>query len=263
MKKAFFLVWMVSLIFAKEYYARLDPVNIFTIASNVQGEVVSADEERIGKKLSQEPFILIDDKTDRADLEALRKKMRSLKEMIETTKKSIENLRKSVRKKTENYRSIKDLSVKSKTQKDAVFFDMIATENQLLALEKELSSYRSQLADMEAQKIRLEKSIRDKQVCAEGLVLYELLVKRGDVVTPAKPLARVADTSKAILTIFVDANTLRDIDAKRIYIDGKATDYKAGRIVRIADSQNISRYKVSIIVDPPKIFSKLVKVEFK
>ena len=250
-------------LFSKEYYAKVEPIDIFTIASNVQGEVLFADEDLIGKKLGKEPFIRIDAKTDIADLKALQLKAVSLKEMIKADEEMVRNLQESARLKKENYASIKDLSVKSKTQKDAVYFDLIATKNQLLATKKELASYRSQLADLEAKKVRLEKSINDKNIEAPGLVLYEMLVKKGDVVTPAKPLAKVADTSKAILTIYVDADTLQQIEKKRVYINDKKTGYRVSRITPIADSQNISKYKVQIIIDPPKIFSKLVKVELK
>ena len=263
MKKILFLIFLPILLSAKEYYARVEPIDIYTIASNVQGEVLFVNEDLIGKRVSKNPFILIDDKTDRADLLALKEQKNSLEEMIEADKKIIKNLQESLKLKKENYESIKDLSVKSKTQKDAVYFDQVATKNQLLNTQKELASYRSQLADLQAKIIRLQKSIEDKSIKAEGLVLYELMVKRGDVVTPAKPLAKVADTSKAILTLYVDAKMLQDIAKKRVYIDGKETPYRVSRINPIADTQNISKYKVQIIIDPPKIFSKLVKVELK
>ena len=263
MKRILFLLLFPVLLFSKEYYAKVEPIDIYTIASNVQGEVVFADENLIGKKLDTKPFIRIDDQTDRADLAALKQKKVSLEEMVAADEEMVLNLRESMQLKKENYESIKDLSVKSKTQKDAVYFDLIATKNQLLGTKKELASYRSQLADLQAQMVRLEKSIRDKNLKAPGMVLYELLVKKGDVVTPAKPLAKVADTSKAILTIYVDAAILQDIAGKTVYINGEKTNFKVSRITPIADSQNISKYKVQIITNPPKIFSKLVKVELK
>ena len=111
--------------------------------------------------------------------------------------------------------------------------------------------------------MRLQKSIADKQVVAKGFVLYELLVQKGAFVNPATPLATVADVSKALLNIYVDAKVLEDITKKSIYIDDKKTDYKISRIWPIADGVNISKYRVQIIINPPKLFSKLVKVEFK
>ncbi len=263
MKQILFLILLPVLLFSKEYYARVEPMEIYTIASNVQGEVIFANEDLIGKKLGKEAVIRIDAKIDKSDLEALETKISSLEQMAEADKKIVKNLQESVKRKEENYKSIKDLTVKSKTQKDVVYFDLIAARNQLLGTKKELASYESQLADLKAKRVRLQKTLQDKNIQAPGLVLYELLVKRGDVVTPAKPLAKVADLSKAILTIYVNADTLSGIEKKSVYINGKKTLYKVSRITPIADSQNISKYKVQIIIDPPKIFSKLVKVELK
>ena len=50
---------------------------------------------------------------------------------------------------------------------------------------------------------------------------------------------------------------------KVIYIDGKPTALKVDKLWRSADAQNISSYQAQIIVPAPKIFSKLMKVEFK
>ncbi len=256
---AFFL----TSLFAKEYYAKVEPIDIFTIASNVQGEVLQAEENMLGKKLTRNPYIVIDAKLDKLDLIATNEKIAVIQELIEADLRIMENLRDSLKRKEENYDKIKDLLVKSKTQKDAIYFDVIATKNQLLNTQKEINNYKSQLADLRYKKERLQKSIADKVVANPGMVLYELLVKKAQVVNPATPLAKVADISKALLTIYVDANELEGVEKKSVYLDGKKTDYKVSRVSYITDSANISKYKVQIVIDPVKIFSKLVKVELK
>jgi hypothetical protein len=183
--------------------------------------------------------------------------------MVKADKEIIKNLHESLSRKEENYEKIKDLSVKSKTQKDAVYFDVIATKNQLLATKKELANFQMQIADLKTRQTKLEKSIHDKKVHNPSMVLYELLVKKHQVVTIATPLAKVADISKGILTIYVDEATLKNIQNKKVYINDKVTPYKVSRVSFITDSVNISKYKVQIIINPPKIFSKLVKVELK
>ena len=255
--------FLLTPLFGAKYYSKVEPVDIFTIASSVQGEVVFADESKLGKKLDKTPFILIDAKVDVAELKAVTKKIATLEEMIQADKEIVKNLQESLVRKKQNYENIKALSVKSKIQKDTIYFDLIATKNQLLNTKKELANYMSQVGDLEAKKIRLEKSIHDKTITKEGYVLYELYVKKGDVATPAKPLAKVADTSKAILTLYVDRDVLEGIDKKTVFIDGKKTAYKVSRVIPIADSVNLSKYKVQIIIDAPKIFSKLVKVEIQ
>jgi hypothetical protein len=56
---------------------------------------------------------------------------------------------------------------------------------------------------------------------AEGFVLYDTLVKVGQVVGISTPLAKVADTSKAKLTIFLDEQDVLNAKQKAVYIDGK------------------------------------------
>jgi len=109
----------------------------------------------------------------------------------------------------------------------------------------------------------LEKSIRDKTVTAKGFMLYSIDVKPSQVVSPMTPLAKVADVSKAILSVYVDEDELKGIKNKNIYLDGVKTSYKITRMLNIADTKSISKYKVQIVIAPPKVFSKLLKVEFK
>lgn len=264
MKPIFFLFFSIIMpLFASSYYCKTEPIDVYTITSEVSGKVIFVDENGIGKKLGNTPFILIDKQIDEADLAAVKKKRASLLKMIQADKAIAANLQESIKRKEQNYNSIKTLSVKSKTQKDAVFFDLIASKNRLLSTKKEIENFISQEAQLQAQQIHLEKSISDKTITAPNLVLYELYVKKNDVATPGKPLAKVVDISKAILTIYVDAKTLQDIKNKTIYINDKKTAYKVDRVVPIADSTDISRYKVQIITKAPKIFSKLVKVELK
>jgi hypothetical protein len=248
---------------AKEYYAKVEPIDIYTVSSNVQGEVVDVKENLVGKKLSQTPYIIIDATIDIQELASVKEKIKALEEMVKADKQIIKNLHESLSRKEENYEKIKDLSVKSKTQKDAVYFDVIATKNQLLATKKELANFQMQIADLKTRQTKLEKSIHDKKVHNPSMALYELLVKKHQVVTIATPLAKVADISKGILTIYVDEATLKNIQNKKVYINDKVTPYKVSRVSFITDSVNISKYKVQIIINPPKIFSKLVKVELK
>ena len=89
------------------------------------------------------------------------------------------------------------------------------------------------------------------------------MVKPGKVVGISTPLAKIADVSKAILTIYLDEDDIKDARKKVLYIDGKKTSYKISRFLNIADAKNISKYMAQIIIKSPKLFSKLVKIELK
>ncbi|MEK6659523.1 MAG: HlyD family secretion protein, partial [Campylobacterota bacterium] len=77
------------------------------------------------------------------------------------------------------------------------------------------------------------------------------------------PLAKVADDSKALLTIYLDESDVLNAKKSAIYIDGEKTSYQISRLLNIADSKNISKYMAQIVIGTPKLFSKLVKVELK
>ena len=260
----FFMLFITTVsLDAKEYYAKVEPYELNIISSNVAGEVMFVDEERLGEKLTSKPFIVIDAAIDKQDLNATKEKIAAIEAMYKADEEIIKNLQESLARKKQNYERIKDLSIKSKTQKDTIYFDLIATKNQLLATKKEQSNFSSQLSDLHVKQARLKKLLQDKTVTAKGYVLYELLVKKSQVVAPSTPLAKVANISKAVLSVYVDKNELENIKNKVLYIDSKPTPYTSIRVNYIADSVNISTYKVQVVLPAPAIFSQLVKVEFK
>jgi hypothetical protein len=162
-----------------------------------------------------------------------------------------------------NYKSVEALKIKSQVEKDREYYDLINSENQYLNTQKEIDNLKVQIADLKLRKTRLEQTLKDKNLQATGFVLYELHVKPGQVVNISTPLAKVADISKAKLTIYLNRDDLSDAQKKVVYLDGEKTAYKISRVVNIADSKNISKYMAQIIIDSPKIFSNLVKVELK
>ena len=79
----------------------------------------------------------------------------------------------------------------------------------------------------------------------------------------AANVAKIADTSKGKLVIYLDPEDIEGIETKRIYLDGVKTSYKVERLLKIADSKNISKYRAEILVKAPELFSKLLKVELR
>jgi len=88
-------------------------------------------------------------------------------------------------------------------------------------------------------------------------------VKPGQVVGVSTPLAKIADISRAKLTIFLDEVDVLEAKKMNVYINEEKTSYKITRLLTIADSKNISKYMAQIIIDAPELFSKLVKIELK
>jgi len=65
------------------------------------------------------------------------------------------------------------------------------------------------------------------------------------------------------LTIFVTDEDLKKLKSSQILINNKRQKYKIVKILKVADTTNLSGYKVEIEIEPPKIFSKLIKVEIR
>ena len=263
MRILLYLILTTALLWGEVHYSKVEPYKLKNISSNVMGEVLYVNEDLIGKKLSAKPFIKIDAEIDKAELVDVKTKLQYLQDTLTINKTILKNLVEVLEKKRINYKKTEALKIKSRIDKDREFYDLIVSENSYNATQKEVYSLKNSIADLELRRIQLQKSIRDKNIEQKDFVLYSLAVKEGQVVNVATPLAKVADLSKGLLTIYVNADELPGITKKSVYINGKKTNYKVSRVLDIADAVNISKYKVQIIINPPKIFSKLVKVELK
>jgi multidrug efflux pump subunit AcrA (membrane-fusion protein) len=263
MKHIFLILLFNSFLFSSVYYAKVEPYEFRDISSNVSGLVLYIDEDSLGKKLSKNPYIKIDSKLDEQELKYIKRKLSYLNNIVDSNKEIIKNLELLLSKKRDNYKKIKSLKIKSSIEKNKEFYDLITSENQFLSTIKELNNLKVQIADLKLREATLNRSIKDKNLVADGYVLYSILVKVGQVVGVSTPLAKVADISKAKLTIYLDESDMLNIDKKVVYIDGKKQNYKITRVSKIADSKNISKYKANIIIDSPKIFSKLLKIELR
>ena len=252
-----------SLLFSKVYYSKVEPYEVRNISSNVSGQVEFIDEDMIGKALSSKAYIRIDTELDAKELNYIKDKLVYLRDTVVVNENILENLQKSLVRKRENYKKIENLKIKSRVEKDREFYDLVSSENSYLAIQKEINSLKTQITDLKLREAQLTRTVKDKNISAPGFILYSIDVKVGQVVGMSTPLAKIADISKAKLTIFLDESDVIDAKNRVIIIDGQKTDYKISRILNIADSKNISKYMAQIIIKSPKIFSKLAKIELR
>ena len=257
------LLLLSSLAFSKVYYSKVEPYELRLISSNVSGVVLVTDEDKIGKQLGSEPYIVIDSELDRDELKFTTKKLIYLKETVLSNEKMLSNLNQSLVRKRDNYKKVEALKIKSRVEKDQEFYDLISSENSYLATQKEINSLKTQIADLELHEAQLVRSIKDKSLSAQGFTLYSIDVKVGQVVGMATPLAAVADVSKGLLTIYLNDEDVLNAKKKVLYLDDEKTNYKITRLLTIADSKNISKYMAQIVIHSPRLFSKLVKIELR
>jgi hypothetical protein len=259
------MLWIAISVYAmaSEYYSKAEPYRFYTLQASVSGLIVKADENMEGKLLSNEAFIVIDDEIDRKELKLLNEKKSNLQRSLELNKKMAVNLEMIISRKNENYERIKDLPIKSNIEKDKEFFDLANTQNQLLSTLEKIETIASQLSDTQLRLEQLRYSLKEKHLEAKGMVLYKLHAKKGQVVAPGMDLAEVADVTKAKLTIFLNSDELDGVREKKIYLNDKTSAYKIDKIWPLSDEEHISSYKTEILIDAPKQFSALYKIEFK
>jgi hypothetical protein len=94
------------------------------------------------------------------------------------------------------------------------------------------------------------------------MILYKLHVEKGQVVSKGMNLAKLADIRKAKLTIFLNADDIVKVKKQIIYLNGEKTSYKIDKIWTLSDEEHISSYRCEILINAPKQFSKLYKIEF-
>jgi len=262
MKKILFLIFFIYSLYADTYYAKLEPVDMITLKSEVNGKVVLAREDLEGK-IANGLIVKIYDKLNREDLKSAKESLKLTNEMIKLNQNILPDLKKSMQKKFNLYQKVTNLDSTSLNNKNALFSAYIAAKNQFFATKEKILNLKAQRVNLQQKINSLIDLINKKSIKVKNKYLYSLNVKAGEFVNIGAPIATIADISKAKLTIYLNSDDLKDIDKKSIYIDGKKTDLKFNKIWKIADKEYISSYKAEIILKPFKEFSKLVKVEIK
>lgn len=235
MKTILLCCLFISSIFANEYYAKLEPLESYQIKSSVSGKVIFSNEQIEGKNSNNSLIVEIDSKVNQIDLEQSRNKLNFLNEMI-----LIES---------NNYDRLNKVSSKSEFEKDTQKLKVI--------------NLKSTKSDLIIKIENLKDTIKNKKLIEESNYIFNIAVKKGDYVNAGTLLYEAKDLSKAKVEIFVPILEIDDIKNKSIYIDSKKSDVKINKIYDIADSTHISAYKVELILENTKTFSRLVKIEFK
>ena len=251
-------------LFAQVHYAKLEPVESYVIKAAAAGQVVMADESAEGRIGDGKIVVQIDDRVDRAQKSALEVTLDALKSTLKLTEEMAANQQKVYEKDYRYYLRTRDMKTKSQTEKDRIFSTMMASKNQLLSLKEKIATLKKQIADTEYQRVMLEDRIAKKAVRAKGLYIYKVAVRKGDYVNPGALLLKAMDTSRGRLVVFLDADEMENLDRKKIYLDGRETDLRFGKVIRVADDVHISSYRAEIVVERPGgLFSRLVKIEIK
>lgn len=226
---------MITSIFANEYYAKLEPIESYQVKAAVAGKVIFSNYQIEGLKANNTTIVELDSSVDRVELEQSKNKLKFIDEMLKIEQN--------------NYDRLNQVSSKSAFEKDTQKLKVINLE--------------SSKADMIIKIENLKDTISNKKLVEKSNYVFNIAVKEKDYVTPGTLLYEAKDLSKGKLEIFVPIAQIEEIKNKEIYLDGIKSDIKISKIYDVADSTNISAYKVELIVTNAQQFSRLVKIEFK
>jgi len=249
---------------ATVYYAKVEPVQKYSIKSAASGKVLKSDYKMEGRVSNGDVIIHLDDVLNKEDLKNSIKKLKSIENLIDITKRNLKNAKEIAVIREKNYNKIKNLKTKSRIDKDNELVSSVNAQNQVLSLMSNLENLKSQLSDQNYKIATLKDEIKKKSIVVpKGYLVYKLYLQKGDFAGVGTALVDAYDISKAKLTVYVSKE---DYDLAKngvIYLDGKPTKYRVDKLWDSADTQNISSYKAEIVIPAPKIFSKLTKVEFR
>jgi len=262
--KLFLLLFTPLLVFAKVHYAKVEPYESVVLKSAVSGLIVDVDLDAEGQLINGRRVIHIDDALDKTNLDDTKESIELLKQMLGINREIASSLAGSVKRQEGYFNRISKLSTASKTQKDNAYSTFTSVKTQYLTTKEKIVSLQKQILDMKYKASQLEDTLVKKSIIPENKYLYKLMVRKGDFVAPGSALATMQDASRAKLVLFLEPEELKGIKTKTVFINDERTNYKVGKVWRVADEKFISSYRAEIYIPAPKnAFSKLVKVEVK
>jgi len=229
------IVCFSILLNAQEYFAKLEPLEVYNVKSSVSGKVIFVNNQIKGLNALNSTIVKLDSKVDVVELKQTKKKLRIIMQILKIENKILQKFTK--------------ISSKSQLDRDNQKIKILNLENQK--------------SDLLVKQAMLEDKIKNKNIQEENNYISNINVKVGDFVNAGSSLYTSSDLSKSKIEIFIPIDKAKEIVNKTIYLDGLVTQYKINKLYKIADLKHISSYKCEIIVNRPKNFSKLVKIEFK
>jgi len=264
MKILIFILLLPLSLIAKVHYAKVEPLETLTLKSAVSAQVTLAKSKLEGTNISHGTIIKLDDKLDLIKLKSSRASLKLINSMLQINQDILLALQSSLQRQEEYYNRISMIASASNTQKDNAFYGYTNAKTQYFSTKEKIDSLKKQKLDLNYEIARLKDSISKKTIRVNKKFLYKLLVNRGDYVNMGTALAQLKDLSSAKLILFLEADEIKEIKTKSIYIDGKKSNYKISKIWSVTDEKYISSYRTEILIKKPKVsFSKLLKVEFK
>ena len=262
--KTLSILFIPLFLFSKVHFSKVEPYESLVIKASVSAQVTDTKLLLEGTSIGSNTIIQLDDKIDKIKLSSNKKSLLFINSMLKSNQSILSTLNDSLQRQKAYYRKISTISSASKSQQDNAFYTYSNTRTQYFSTKEKIDNLKKQRLDINTQIAQLKDSIEKKSIRVYKKFLYKLLVNKGDYVTMGTPLAELKDLTAAKLILFLEADEIKNIKTKRIYINDQATELKISKIWSVTDEKFISSYRSEIVIKHPKYkFSKLLKVEFK
>ncbi|MRJ02876.1 MAG: hypothetical protein GXO19_06395 [Epsilonproteobacteria bacterium] len=256
------LLFLVTLLGAREHTAIVQPLQIYTYRAAASGLVTESRDDLEGRRLSGERVLTIDSRVDRESLKRLREKVELLKRRIAVEERILKELQRIADIRLREYRRIEGLKTKPPSEKDRRLAAYLSAKERVEGERSKILSLQLQIKDLKLSLAQVEDRIAKKELRVWGY-LYRLYPRKGDFVALGAPLADVADISRARVILYLTREEVEEIGRREIYIDGKASNLKFSKLISIPDGKHKGEYRAELILPPPKIFGKLIRIELR
>ena len=228
------------------YYGKIEPIESYNIKSDINGKVIEVNKTAEATNYKG-VVIKIDKYQDEVNLKNLKNQLNNFNLILDSQKQIL-------KKKKGIFETYNRLDSKSKFEKDLKFLDY---QNSLILV----NQTKNTISNLKAQIEVLKDKIKKKTISFKNYI-YQINVNRGDYLNFGTPIATTMDISKQKIYIYVPIDKIETIKNRKIFINGKKSNFKIAYIQKVADKNFVTSYKVKLVGNYPKI-SDIVKIEFK
>lgn len=217
---------------AQSYMATIEPFDTFSVYAQTSGQVVYLDKKDEMRSVKG-VLIRLDDTLDKKTLHAYETQYALNLEKLAIMEK--------------NYQKFLNITGKSQYEKDEKYLELLEVKQTLSTLEISIAE--------------LKDTLSKKVIDGQGLYIKSFEVNLRDYVSQGTKLATAYDISKAKVTVYVDKEDYKNIEQKRILLDGKEGLATLHKVDKTPDETFISAFKVELMLQSSD-FGRAVSVEF-
>ena len=232
MKKYLLILITPFMLFAQSYMAKVQPYDTFTIYAQASGQIVKLDKSDETKVVNK-TLIKLDTSLEQKQLEIYNKQLSLYNKKLKILEDS--------------YKKYITIKGKSQAEKDDKLYVIIELQISIESLKLDIKT--------------LEDTLKKKAILAKELYIKEFKVNVGDYVSIGTELASAYDISKSKLLVYVSEDDYKDIENKKVLINGKENIATIEKIDKTLDETFVSAHKITLTLKDDD-FGKVLKVEF-